>query len=72
MGNFFIALPLLLGGAGGGADPIVNNELPADGAVGGCAWNGDGVVPFVWPNVKPPGVPEAWGKLTLPLAGEAG
>jgi len=70
-----IALPLPPDGAGGGADPIVNNEPPADGAVVGCAWNGDDtwVEPLVWPNAKPPpGVPDAWGKLILPLAGEAG
>jgi len=77
LGSFLIALPPL-DGAGGGAEPMVNNEPPTGGRVVGGAWKGDVVcgaeAPFDWLNAKPPpGVLGAWGKLVLPLvAGEAG
>jgi hypothetical protein len=77
LGSFLIALPPPPAGAGG-AEPIVNSEPLMGGRVASGAWKGDvdcgAEVPFDWPNVKPPpGVPGAWGKLTLSLvAGEAG
>jgi hypothetical protein len=76
LGSFLIALPPP-DGAGGGAEPIVNNEPETGGRVVDDAWKGDvfcGADALDWPNAKPPpGVPGAWGKLVLPLvAGEAG